>query len=77
MVKWGWGWTLYSVITFSVFINLADQNIMVRWLSVVLELENLFQKNIFRTVIRVFGFGTLIWYFGTQDRICQTEPKTL
>jgi len=51
MVKWGWGWTLYSVITFSIFINLADQNIM---------------KNIFRTVIRVFGFGTLIWYFGTQ-----------
>ena len=77
MVKWGWGWTLYSVITFSVFINLADQNIMVRWLSVVLELENSFQKNIFRTVIRVFGFGTLIWYFGTQDRICQTEPITL
>ena len=31
MVKWGWGWTLYSVITFSIFINLADQNIMV-WL---------------------------------------------
>ena len=30
MVKWGWGWTLYSVITFSIFINLADQNIMVR-----------------------------------------------
>lgn len=51
MVKWGWGWTFYSVITFSIFINLADQNVV---------------KNIFRTVIRVFGFGTLIWYFGTQ-----------
>ena len=34
MVKWGWGWTLYSVITFSIFINLADQNIMVRFFSV-------------------------------------------
>ena len=34
MVKWGWGWTLYSVITFSIFINLADQNIMVRLFKV-------------------------------------------
>ena len=27
-------------------------------------------------MIRVFGFGTLIWYFGTQDSFfCQTQTE--
>lgn len=51
MVKWGWGWTLYSILLFSVLINLTEKNIM---------------KNVARTVVRVFVFGSIIWFIGTQ-----------
>ena len=47
MVKWGWGWTLYSVITFSIFINLADQNIMVRLFTVTVLFTSLTTRSVF------------------------------
>ena len=31
MVKWGWGWTLYSLLAMSFIINLTEKNIMVEF----------------------------------------------
>lgn len=51
MVKWGWGWTLYSLLAMSFIINLTEKNIM---------------KNMFRNFTRIFIMGTSVWFVGTQ-----------
>ena len=66
MVKWGWGWTLYSLLAFSTMINLTSKTKMVGVLKPSVDITKIIKRNFIRTVVRILMFGTIIWFIGTQ-----------
>lgn len=69
MVKWAWGWTLYSLLPFG---------LLVGWTSAEVK------QNCLRSIIKIGLLGTVIWFFGTEltfkigdlTGICYDENST-
>ena len=51
MVKWAWGWTLYSLMPFSMLLSCCMEN---------------GKYNCARAAIKIGVLGTAVWYVGTQ-----------